>query len=85
MGLKLRLTWFDKKNENFVDEEYSKDLGDDESVIDALGLPLEDSINNGEFEVSNNFARILKVYFKNSISLDDFHYFIAFDYRDGDW
>ncbi|MFQ0105269.1 colicin E3-like toxin immunity protein, partial [Klebsiella pneumoniae] len=27
MGLKLRLTWFDKKTEEFKGEEYSKDFG----------------------------------------------------------
>ncbi|STT86529.1 Microcin-E3 immunity protein [Klebsiella pneumoniae] len=26
MGLKLNLTWFDKKTEEFKGEEYSKDL-----------------------------------------------------------
>ncbi|MCB6166090.1 cloacin immunity family protein, partial [Klebsiella pneumoniae] len=28
MGLKLNLTWFDKKTEEFIGEEYSKDFGD---------------------------------------------------------
>ncbi|MCZ5067733.1 colicin E3-like toxin immunity protein, partial [Escherichia coli] len=27
MGLKLNLTWFDKKTEDFKGEEYSKDFG----------------------------------------------------------
>ncbi|MBO0246528.1 cloacin, partial [Vibrio sp. Vb0592] len=31
MGLKLRLTWFDKKTEELKGEEYSKDFGDDGS------------------------------------------------------
>ncbi|MDZ0717944.1 cloacin immunity family protein, partial [Klebsiella pneumoniae] len=48
MGLKLRLTWFDKKTEEFKGEEYSKDFGDDGSVIESLGMPLKDNINNGE-------------------------------------
>ncbi|MDH8061745.1 colicin E3-like toxin immunity protein, partial [Klebsiella pneumoniae] len=26
MGLKLNLTWFDKKTEEFIGEEYSKDF-----------------------------------------------------------
>lgn len=51
MGLKLDLTWFDKKTEEFKGEEYSKDFGDDGSVIESLGMPLKDNINNGCFDV----------------------------------
>lgn len=35
MGLKLRLEWFDRKTELLVGKEYSKDLGDDGSVIES--------------------------------------------------
>lgn len=33
MGLKLRVYWFDKKTEDFIGEEYSKDFGDDDFLI----------------------------------------------------
>lgn len=56
MGLKLRLTWFDKNNDDFKGEEYSKDFGDDDSLIDALGLPLDDTMNNGAAVRQTNFA-----------------------------
>ncbi|MHB2822570.1 colicin E3-like toxin immunity protein, partial [Klebsiella pneumoniae] len=55
MGLKLDLTWFDKKTEEFKGEEYSKDFGDDGSVIESLGMPLKDNINNGCFDVKNEW------------------------------
>ena len=47
MGLKLHIHWFDKKTEEFKGGEYSKDFGDDGSVIESLGMPLKDNINNG--------------------------------------
>ncbi len=56
MGLKLRLTWFDKKTEEFKGEEYSKDFGDDGSVIESLGMPLKDNINNGEFDLKKEWV-----------------------------
>ncbi len=40
MGLKLHIHWFDKKTEEFKGGEYSKDFGDDGSVIESLGMPL---------------------------------------------
>ena len=43
MGLKLRVTWFDKKTSDFKGEEYSKDFGDDGSVIESLGMSLKDN------------------------------------------
>nr|WP_269707322.1 colicin E3-like toxin immunity protein [Klebsiella pneumoniae] len=43
MGLKLRLTWFDKKTEEFKGRVFST-LGDDGSVIESLGMPLKDNI-----------------------------------------
>ncbi|EPH3139438.1 colicin E3-like toxin immunity protein, partial [Klebsiella pneumoniae] len=39
MGLKLHIHWFDKKTEEFKGGEYSKDFGDDGSVIESLGMP----------------------------------------------
>ncbi|MBD2784836.1 hypothetical protein ID858_05925 [Xenorhabdus sp. DI] len=40
MGIQLNLVWFDRKNEDFIGDEYSQDLGDDNSVIEQCGLPL---------------------------------------------
>ncbi|EKN6174391.1 cloacin, partial [Yersinia enterocolitica] len=47
MGLKLHLDWFDKKTELCKGEEYSADLQSDGSVIEQLGLQIENNINNG--------------------------------------
>lgn len=82
MGLKLRLEWFDRKTELLVGKEYSKDLGDDGSVIESLGLPLKDNINNGGFDVEKKWAPLLQPYFKNNIDVDEYWYQISFDYRD---
>ena len=85
MGLKLHIHWFDKKNEEFKGGEYSKDFGDDCSVIERLGMPLKDNINNGWFDVEKRWVPILQPYFKNVIDISKFDYFVSFDYRDGDW
>ncbi|HBL7007475.1 colicin E3-like toxin immunity protein [Citrobacter sp. RHB35-C17] len=85
MGLKLRLEWFDHKTEEFIGEEYSKDFGDDGSVIESLGLPLKDNINNGGFNVEKQWVSLLQPYFKHKINLSDGSYFVSFDYRDGNW
>lgn len=82
MGLKLDLTWFDRKTEEFLGEEYSKDFGEDGSVIESLGLPLKDNINNGGFDVEPEWVALLQPYFKNKIEVDKFWYQISFDYRD---
>lgn len=85
MGLKLDLTWFDKKSEDFKGEEYSRDFGDDGSIIERLGMPLKDNINNGCFDVTNEWVPLLQPYFKHQINLSDSSYFVSFDYRDGYW
>lgn len=85
MGLKLNLTWFDKKTEEFIGEEYSKDFGEDASVIESLGMPLKDNINNGGFDVEKSWIPLLQPYFKNKIDVDRCWYQISFDYRDGNW
>ena len=51
MGLKVHLQWFDKKTEDFIDKEYSVDLGDDDTVITQTVNPTENIINNGWFDV----------------------------------
>jgi len=82
MGLKLHLTWFEQKNDKFVGEEYSKDFGDDDSLIDVLGLPLDDTMNNGEFNVKDEWVTFLQPSFTHKISTQQFDYFISFNYRD---
>lgn len=51
MGLVLRLEWYDTATLEIQGEESSKDLGDDESVLNALSIPVEGNINNGGFNV----------------------------------
>ncbi|MBK5352141.1 cloacin [Pseudomonas sp. TH41] len=82
MGLKLRLEWYDKQTELCQGEESSKDLGDDESILDSLGIPVENNINNGGFDVANHWIEIIQPHFQHSIVLATYDYQIAFDYRD---
>lgn len=85
MGLKLRLTWFDHNSDEFISEEYSKDFGEDGSVIEALGIPLENNINNGEFEVFSSFLNVLQPHFQHKIDFEKYCYYVGFDYKEGDW
>ena len=82
MGLKLRLEWYDKQTELCQGEEPSKDLGDDESVLNALGIPVENNINNGGFNVCSHWVAVIQPHFQLPIVLDTYDYQIAFDYRD---
>ncbi|KAB5500630.1 cloacin [Serratia sp. RJAL6] len=82
MGLKLHLEWFDYKTETFIGEEYTNDFGDDGSIIEYLGLPLEDNINNGGFDVTKEWVPLLQPHFKNKIEIDKYWYQISFDYRE---
>ncbi|WP_241649598.1 colicin E3-like toxin immunity protein [Rosenbergiella collisarenosi] len=82
MGLKLRLEWFDKDSRYLVEEEYSKDLGDDGSIIESMGLPLKDNINNGGFNVEKIWVPLLQPYFTNKIEIEKHLYQVSFDYRD---
>ncbi|MBB6153916.1 MULTISPECIES: colicin E3-like toxin immunity protein [unclassified Pseudomonas] len=82
MGLKLRLEWYDKQTHLCEGEEYSEDLGDDETVLNALGIPVENNINNGGFNVLESWKPVLQPYFQNNISLTTYDYQISFDYSD---
>lgn len=82
MGLKLRLEWYDKQTENYQGEEFSNDLGDDKSVLDALGIPVENNINNGGFDVPSHWTTIIQPYFRHTIEYTDHDYQLSFDYRD---
>lgn len=82
MGLKLRLEWFNKQTDLLVGKEYSKDFGDDGSVIESLGIPLKDNINNGGFDLEESWIPLLQPHFENKIETDKNLYQISFDYRD---
>ncbi|MDC9591496.1 cloacin immunity family protein [Xenorhabdus sp. XENO-10] len=81
MGIQLNLTWFDKKNEEFLGEEYSQDMGYDNSIIESCGLPLHDTLNNGIFDVLEAWVPILQVHFKHLIDFNKYFYQISFDYK----
>ncbi|SUC49841.1 colicin immunity protein [Proteus mirabilis] len=82
MGLKIDLTWFDKKTESFIGEEYSVDLGDDDTVIEQTVNPTENIINAGSFDVISAWVPYLQKYIKHKIELNKYDYQVAFDYRD---
>jgi len=82
MGLKIRLEWYDKRTEMGEGEELSKDFGDDGSVIEALGLPIEGNVNNGGFNVSAQWVDTLQPHFRHPIQLLSYDYQVAFVYRD---
>ena len=82
MGLKLRIQWFDKLTELGEGGERSSDLGEDHSIIESLGLPTKNTINNGCFNVPNEWTPVLQPYFKHSINLEKYDYTIAFDHSD---
>ncbi|MHC8335404.1 colicin E3-like toxin immunity protein [Pseudomonas sp. LB3P25] len=82
MGLKLRLEWYDKHTEICEGEESSKDLGDDESILDALGIPVENNINNGGFDVGSHWVAIIQPYFRHLIDLAAYDHQLSFDYRE---
>lgn len=83
MGLKLRLQWFDRKTELGVGCEYSKDFGDDDTImVDELGIPTKDNVNNGEFDLQPNWIKVLQPYFQHIIIQYEYHYTVAFDYQD---
>ena len=82
MGLKINLTWFDKKTEEFIAEEYSQDLGDDDTVIEQTVNPKENIINNGGFDVIPDWVPHLQKHLNHQIVLDEYDYQVSFDYRD---
>jgi hypothetical protein len=82
MGLKIRLEWYDKKTELGEGEELSKDYGDDGFVIESLGMPIENNINNGGFDVVSSWVSTLQPHFRHVINLSSYDYQVAFIYRD---
>lgn len=85
MGLKIHLCCFDRVTEECLYEDYSADLGDDGGVLDRLGLPLENNINNGGFDVLPEWVPVLQSFFTRHIEHDRYWYQVSFEYRDGDW
>ncbi|AZZ74775.1 MULTISPECIES: colicin E3-like toxin immunity protein [Pseudomonas] len=82
MGLRARLEWYDKKTELGEGEELSKDFGDDGSIIESLGIPIENNVNNGGFDVPSQWVNILQPHFRQTIDLSSFDFQVAFVYRD---
>lgn len=83
MGLKLRVYWFDKKTDDFIGEEYSKDFGDDDFLIDETVNPQDENIiNNGEFNLETEWVNNIQKHIIHKIEQDKYDYFIAFAYRD---
>ncbi|WP_192559953.1 colicin E3-like toxin immunity protein [Pseudomonas allokribbensis] len=80
MGLELRLEWYNTATQQFQGEESSQDLGDDESVLNALGIPVEGNINNGSFNVVEKWVATIQPYFQHQIALSINDYQISFDY-----
>ncbi|WP_237883863.1 colicin E3-like toxin immunity protein [Pseudomonas sp. PGPR40] len=82
MGLRIRLEWYDKTTEIGVGNELSNDFGGDGAVIEALGLPIKNNINNGGFDVSPHWIKILQPHFQHAIEFPVYDYQISFVYRD---
>jgi hypothetical protein len=81
MGIKVRLNWYDKETEIGVGKEYSVDLGDDGSVIEALGLMAEPEIYDGGFDVLAAWIPHLQPLFSHRIEPAVFDYQVSFRYR----
>ncbi|NUU35056.1 colicin E3-like toxin immunity protein [Pseudomonas sp. C2B4] len=81
MGLKVRLNWYDKKTEALEGKEYSADLGDDGSIIDALGLMEELEIYDGGYDVKNDWIPKIQPLFDHKIEPNKFDYQVSFRYR----
>ena len=82
MGLKVYIKWFDKKTEDFIDDEYSIDLGDDDTIIGQTINPNDNIINAGSFDVIPAWVPHLQKHLTHQIVLDKYDYQVSFDYRD---
>jgi len=81
MGLIARLNWYDKTTQISLGKEYSEDLGDDDSIINALGLMKEREIYDGGFDVKTSWIPNLQSLFDHELNTDKFDYQVAFRYR----
>ncbi|MFP6832570.1 MAG: colicin E3-like toxin immunity protein [Pseudomonas sp.] len=82
MGLKLRMEWYNTATLEFQGEESSTDLGDDESVLNALGIPVEGNINNGSFNILEKWVATIQPHFQHQITMSTNDYQISFDYSE---
>jgi hypothetical protein len=83
MGLKLKVNWYDKKSELLVGKEYSKDFGDDDFLIYETISPKEENIiNNGIFDLEQEWISQIKNHISHKIDMSKYDYFIAFEYND---
>ncbi len=82
MGLKVRIHWFNKLTEFEEGKEYSADLEENGTVIEAIGLPLDGTINHGLFDVVPAWVPILQSYFEHRIDLNTYFYQVGFSYRE---
>jgi membrane carboxypeptidase/penicillin-binding protein len=81
MGLKVSLDWYDKETEIAVGKEYSADLGEDGSIIEALGLMDASNIYDGGFDVKTAWIQKLQPLFSHEIEAAVYDYQISFRYR----
>lgn len=54
---------------------FYKDFGGDDTIIEILELPLDDTMNYGG-EVAQNWMISIQPHFKNIITIDKYEYFI---------
>ncbi|WP_420893695.1 colicin E3-like toxin immunity protein [Pseudomonas mandelii] len=50
--------------------------------MEALGMPIENNVNNGGFNVSPDWVSTLQPHFHHTIQLLSYDYQVAFVYRD---
>ena len=81
MGLKVRLAWYNKSTGLGEGKELSSDFGDDVAILVQLNLSAEQDINNGEFNVKDDWLTILQPLFVHYINLDAFDYQVSFNYK----
>lgn len=81
MGLKVRLAWYNKSTGLGEGKELSSDFGDDDTVLVRLKLSAEHDVNNGEFNVNDDWLPVLQPLFVHCINLDAFDYQVSFNYK----
>ncbi|MFJ2331358.1 colicin E3-like toxin immunity protein [Pseudomonas helleri] len=81
MGLKVRLAWYNKSTGQGEGKELSSDFRDDVAVLVRLKLSAEHDINNGEFNVNDDWLAVLQPLFVHYIDLGAFDYQVSFNYK----
>ncbi|MGD8106859.1 colicin E3-like toxin immunity protein [Pantoea sp. FN0302] len=72
LGLKLELYWCEKNGNNIIGEESSKDLGGNFDIVKSLGFIPNEVINNGEFDVPDNWVEKIQPFFKSPLLLKEY-------------